>query len=97
MEGFSNRISFTHSEYKPLGILDYTYYLNDAKTDSSNKINNSEVSLYVRFAYKERFVSGKVDRLSLGTRYPILHLQYSHGLKKMLFTVLLCMINFALK
>ncbi|HNP48197.1 MAG TPA: DUF5686 family protein, partial [Bacteroidia bacterium] len=86
VEGFSNRISFTHSEYKPLGILDYTYYLNDAKTDSSNKINNSEVSLYVRFAYKERFVSGKVDRLSLGTRYPILHLQYSHGLKDVIYS-----------
>ncbi|MBK6838840.1 MAG: hypothetical protein IPG90_11810 [Bacteroidetes bacterium] len=44
LEGFSNRITFTHSEYNPLGSLDFTYYLNDAKTDSSNKINNSELS-----------------------------------------------------
>jgi hypothetical protein len=66
--------------------LDFTYYLNDAKTDSSNKINNSELSFYLRFAYKERFVSGKVDRVSLGTRFPVVHLQYSHGLKDVIYS-----------
>ena len=86
LEGFSNRITFTHSEYNPLGSLDFTYYLNDAKTDSSNKINNSELSFYLRFAYKERFVSGKVDRVSLGTRFPVVHLQYSHGLKDVIYS-----------
>lgn len=84
VEGFSNRITFTHSEYRPLLDLDYTYYLNDARTDSSNILNNTDISIYLRFAYKERFVSGQVDRVSLGTRYPVIHMQYSRGVKDVL-------------
>ena len=79
--GFSTRLSYAHRTYSPLGLLDFTYYLNGAKTDSSNALNTSEVSLYARFAYKERFVSGKVDRTSLGSPYPILRVQFSRGIK----------------
>ncbi len=79
--GFSTRINYTHTTYSPLGVLDFTYYVNDAKTDSSNALNTSEVSLYMRFAYKERFVTGKVNRISLGSDYPITRIQYSRGLK----------------
>ncbi|HRH67548.1 MAG TPA: DUF5686 family protein [Bacteroidia bacterium] len=86
VEGFSNRLTFTHSEYTPLGALDFTYYLNGAKTDSSNRIKNSEISLYMRFAYKERFVSGKVDRVSLGTRYPVIHVQYTRGIRDVIYS-----------
>jgi len=84
IEGFSNRITLLHSEYSPKGNLDYTYYRNDIRTDSSNTLNNSELSLHVRFAYKERFVSGKVDRISLGSNYPILNILYSRGIKDLL-------------
>jgi hypothetical protein len=84
VEGFSNRISILHSEYSPRGTLDYTYFRNDGKTDSANVLNNSELSLHIRFAYKERFVSGKVDRISLGSTYPILNLLYSRGIKDLL-------------
>lgn len=86
IEGFTNRLTLAHSEYIPLGNLDFTYYLNDAKTDSSNRIKNTELSFYMRFAYKERFVSGKVDRISLGTRYPVIHLQYSKGIKDVIYS-----------
>lgn len=81
VEGFSTRLTLAHSEFKPLGDLDFSYFINDARREPSPVINNSEASFYLRFAYKERFVSGEVDRISLGSRYPVLHLQYSRGLK----------------
>lgn len=86
VEGFSNRLTLIHSEYSPKGNLNYTYYKNDFRTDSSNILNNSELSLHIRFAYKERFVSGKVDRISLGSTYPILNLLYSRGIKDLLYS-----------
>lgn len=82
--GFSNRVSITHTEYAPLGKLNFTYFANDAKTDSSSRINNTDLSFYIRFANHERFVSGEVDRISLGTNWPIFHLQYQTGLKDFL-------------
>ncbi len=84
VEGFSNRLTLIHSEYQPKGTLNYTYFRNDIRTDSSNILINSEVSLHIRFAYKERFVSGKVDRISLGSNYPVLNLLYSRGIKDIL-------------
>ncbi len=84
VEGFSNRISIVHSEFKPRGNLNYTYYKNELKTDSTNSLNNSEISLHIRFAYKERYVSGQVDRISLGSDYPVINVLYSRGIRDIL-------------
>lgn len=78
--GFSTRLILSHSIYKPLGNLDYTFYSNDARTDSTAIINNTEATLYFRYARHERFIAGEVDRISLGTNWPIFHLMYSRGL-----------------
>jgi hypothetical protein len=37
----------------------------------------SEVTLYTRFAYKEKFVYGQFERVSLGTKYPTVEVSYS--------------------
>ncbi len=79
--GFSTRVAFTHSYYEPLGQLNFTYYASDAKTDTFSTMNVSEVSFFFRFAYHERFVAGKINRVSLGSEYPITRIQYSRGLK----------------
>ncbi len=80
MQGLSTRFTVSHSEYNPLGTLDYTYYTNDTKTDSSSQIINSELNVYVRYAHHERYVEGEVDRISLGTNWPIFHVMYSRGI-----------------
>ncbi len=43
-------------------------------------IMTSELSLLVRFAYHEKFVLGRYKRLSLGTKYPIIQLEYAYGM-----------------
>lgn len=78
--GFSNRVTFTHRQLRPLGALTYQRY-NDAKQlISVNNLTTSELTLYTRFAYKEKFVSGEFERISLGTKYPTLEIAYSIGL-----------------
>lgn len=82
--GYSNKIIFNHRVLKPLGSLVYQRF-NDEKTiEPVNDITTTEVSLYTRFAYKEKFVSGEFERISLGTKYPILELVYTYGIPNML-------------
>jgi hypothetical protein len=42
--GFSNRITFAHNRFRPLGDLDVSYYTNDEHTDYKNSFETSEIS-----------------------------------------------------
>lgn len=79
--GLSNRITYQHSVFKPLGDLNINYYYNNNTADIRNSYETTELNLYFRFAYREKFVSGKIDRVSLGSDYPILQVNYTQGLK----------------
>ncbi|MFM9051110.1 MAG: DUF5686 family protein, partial [Bacteroidota bacterium] len=78
--GFTSRFIFSHSEYRPRGELDYSYYTDDTRTTTSDIIDNTDATVYLRYAHKERFVAGEVDRISLGTDWPVFHVLYSRGL-----------------
>ncbi|MFM9056676.1 MAG: DUF5686 family protein [Bacteroidota bacterium] len=82
--GLSNRVTFLHGFFSPLGDLDISYYSNDARTEVSNTIRTSQVTLFTRFAYREKFVAGKVDRVSLGSEYPVLQVYYTKGFRDVL-------------
>ncbi len=79
--GLSNRVTFTHSEFRPLGELNYSFYQDDSKTKLKDVISTSEISLFMRFLYREKFVSGKKDRISIGSAYPTVQVNYTKGLK----------------
>jgi hypothetical protein len=79
--GWSNRLIFTHRVLKPAGNA-YRYVRSSPDNGSLlsvNDITTSEVTLYTRFAYKEKFVYGEFERVSLGTTYPELEVAYSIG------------------
>ena len=78
--GFSNRVTFTHRQLRPLGALTYQRYSDTKELVDVNTLTTSEFTLYTRFAYKEKFVSGEFERISLGTKYPTLEIAYSVGL-----------------
>lgn len=79
--GLSTKLTYSHSNFKPLGSLNINYYYNDDTADIRNSYETTEMQFYLRFAYREKFVSGKVERVSLGSDYPILQVNYSQGLK----------------
>jgi hypothetical protein len=83
--GFSTKLGFYNRELIPQGDFKYEQ-LDDATQTITNKnnITTTEFRLSARFAYNEKFVSGIFDRSSLGTKYPILQMQYTSGVKGIL-------------
>jgi len=84
--GFSNKIFFKKFIMKPVGSLSYIRPdpVNEGIFYPDASINTTEVSLYTRFAYKEKFVEGEFERLSLGSDYPIVEIQLGLGLQGVL-------------
>lgn len=84
--GFSNKLILKHRVLKPAGS-NYRYIRLKPETKQEQQVNyliTSEVSLYTRFAFKEKFVYGEFERISLGTKHPVVELQYDYGIPHVL-------------
>ncbi len=81
VHGLQTKALFRHRILKPAGT-DYRYVRLMPESNTEQQINyliTTEVGLYTRFAYKEKFVYGNFRRRSLGSKYPIVELQYYYG------------------
>lgn len=81
--GFSNTINLIHRNLYPVG--DYKFQLNvkdetGTHVREETAITSTEIRLDTRLAYKERFLLGEFERVSLGAKYPILEIQYGYGI-----------------
>jgi hypothetical protein len=84
--GLSNKLYFNHRVLRPAGT-NYRYVRFKPEIAADEKVNfliTSEFSIYTRFAYKEKFVYGEFERVSLGTTFPVLEVQYTHALPGLL-------------
>jgi hypothetical protein len=85
--GFSSRITLRHRNMEPYdipGYWDFKYKSgnNDGYRDTLiTKIHTTEASLKLRFAHQEKFLSGEFERVSLGSKKPIVELTYTGGVK----------------
>ncbi|MEQ8909115.1 MAG: DUF5686 family protein [Vicingaceae bacterium] len=79
--GFSNQIFIRKRSMQPLGSLEYERFDPEIGIYQDDFINTTELSLYTRFAYKETFVEGEFERISLGSKYPIVEAQVSMGVE----------------
>ncbi len=82
--GFSNRIEFSRRNLAARGAWEFTYNPADDLVNVPLRINNivsSELSVSTRYAHKEAFVEGEFERISLGSKYPIINLRADFGLK----------------
>lgn len=79
--GFSNTLYLIHSNIYPAGKTKFNR-IAPLSSDTLNQsaITSTEIRLDTRLAYKERFVMGEFERVSLGAQYPILDIRYSYGL-----------------
>jgi len=84
--GFTNQLFFRHRAMRPVGELDYRKFINNPEIGIVDQdiIKTSEISLYTRFAYKEKYVEGEFERISLGSDYPVLEIQLGIGVKDLL-------------
>ena len=72
---------FEWKSYTPLGIADYKRYDNEGVVRDIENIKASEFTIKLRWGKNEEFISGQFDRISLGSRFPILSLQAIFGVK----------------
>jgi hypothetical protein len=74
-------LHFNHRTLAPLGSLRYERINTAEEVETLPSLVTAEATFYTRFAYKEKYLSGEFERVSLGTKYPVLEAAYSLGLK----------------
>jgi hypothetical protein len=86
MQGLSNKISFQQKTIWPLNrkVLTFDKILPDGTRYSLENIQTTEVKFFTRFAFKEKYLSGEFDRVSLGTKYPAISALYTYGIPNFL-------------
>ncbi|MEO1515991.1 MAG: DUF5686 family protein [Bacteroidota bacterium] len=91
-KGWSNKLTVLHQNMDPYGRIrsdggGFNYaYLPDPESPNQidTTISTTELIFKTRFAFDEQFLDGQFFRTSLGSRHPIIELQYTAGLKGVL-------------
>lgn len=82
--GFSHQLTLLHKEFDPYDPLPSVGIFIDKDGKPASSIVNTEANIRLRFAYKEKFLTGNYYRVSLGSDYPIVEARYGIGLKGVL-------------
>ena len=64
--------------------MPFNYYTAEGDTVAHEALTSAEITLSTHFAYREKFLWGKFERMSLGSQYPTIDLDLSYGLKGVL-------------
>lgn len=80
-QGFSNSLYLKWSEYFPYKDQQFVIFENSGITNHFTSFITSEIALNTRFAYNEKFIMGEFERISLGTKYPIINFTFTFGFK----------------
>lgn len=73
--GFSHKLLLQHREYTPYApSLPSIGIFQDENGMPTTTVVSTDATLRLRFAYKERFLVGQYQRISLGSKYPIFQL-----------------------
>ncbi len=79
--GLITRATIVGRKFTPLGTNKYLYTKRDGAIGEREYINNTEARLNIRFGWKEKFVGEGFSRVSIGTRSPIIQLNYAKSLQ----------------
>jgi hypothetical protein len=80
-----NMRTFNAIEWKnftPLGSSDYSRIDENGNTIKILNLTSFEIRNQIMYTKEEKFVSGSFDRYSLGSRYPIISLTHTLGIKE---------------
>ena len=79
--GFSTKFKVRHKQIYASETVPFKMYdTSKGDTVDVHKLRTTELSLNFRFAYNEKFIMGKFERRSLGTKYPIFTLGLTVGM-----------------
>jgi hypothetical protein len=77
-KGFSTELFVSHRQYTPLTLN--LPQLKDFSVKDGTPLTNFEVAVKLRFAYLERFLKTDYNRISIGTKYPVIEAMFSKGI-----------------
>jgi hypothetical protein len=78
--GLTTRLYVTHRVIWPMSSSSFDY-VDNGRIMTKPYITTSEVKLNAHFAYHEKILTGEFERISLGTRYPVIDIGYAYGAK----------------
>lgn len=81
IDGVTSKVTLVGRTITPLIANSYKFYQKDGSIGVKENIRNTEVRVNVRFAHKEKFISGDFSRISLGTKWPIIQFNYAKSLQ----------------
>jgi hypothetical protein len=70
-QGLSNTFGFKFQNMFPTDVIPFSTVKSLGDTTNMGSITSTELSLLFHFAYHEKFLLGKFERASLGSKYPI--------------------------
>jgi hypothetical protein len=79
--GLTSIATIVGRRFTPLGVNKYLETKRDGNILEKEDVTNTEARLNVRFAWKEKYVGEGFQRLSIGSRYPVLQVNYSKSLQ----------------
>lgn len=80
-QGFRTRASIVGRTFTPLGVNKYLEFNRAGTISEKENVTNTEARLFVRFAWKEKYVGDNFTRLSIGSKYPVLQINYAKSLR----------------
>ena len=81
--GFMHRLTLLNRRITPLGNFNFTRFESGDLVAVPN-ISTTEISFHTRFAWKEKFISGEFERVSAGSKYPVVQLDLTAGVPNVL-------------
>jgi hypothetical protein len=79
--GLTSVATLVSRRFSPLGSNQYFETKRDGSISEKEEVTNTEARLNVRFAWKEKYVGEGFKRLSIGSRYPVLQVNYAKSLQ----------------
>lgn len=83
-QGFYNVIQFKHLTIFPTPFVPFILSNDTDNPQVFNNITTAEVTLHTHYAYKEKYLQGKFDRISVGTKSPVFDLALTYGINGLL-------------
>ncbi len=80
-KGLDTKLSFTTRNMYTIGANSYIRNTPDGSQENLQRITTTEIKLGIRFAYNDKYVESVFTRSSVGTKAPIIQLQYVEGIK----------------
>ncbi len=81
--GLINTFNYIYKEIIPIGEKQVVVFNNEGDEVSLKNITTSEFRLDTRISFHENFVTGNFNRVSLGSKYPVIGIQYGFGVPDM--------------